>query len=367
MKDMRNMNNTSENPHLPIPTEKESKKILDDVQEYYGKVLKTKDNLQTSACCTANSMPSYLLPILKSIHQDVKEKFYGCGTPFPFCLKGLTVLDLGSGSGQDCYMLSKLVGSEGKVIGVDMTEEQVNVAKKYQDYHAEKFNYKESNISFHKGFIEDLESLNIESNSIDLVVSNCVINLSPNKERVFQEVFRVLKPGGELYFSDVYADRRIPKAIQQDEVLHGECLAGALYMGDFKRIVHSLGCKDFRIVEKTPFEINNAELKKKIGMVQFYSITHRCFKLPLEDACEDYGQIAYYKGSIEENPHSFALDESHVFPAGQPVLVCGNTADMLTKTRHKDHFHISCEKDTHHGIFQTVGKKEPEQINASCC
>ena len=367
MKDKQSMDNFSGKKYPTVYAEEEKKKTLEQVREYYGKVIKTKNNLQTTACCTANSMPTYLVPILKTIHQDVKDTFYGCGTPFPFCLNGLTVLDLGSGSGQDCYMLSKLVGATGKVIGVDMTEEQIGLAKKYQEYHAEKFDHSTSNIRFLKGFIEDLTSLNIEPNSVDLVVSNCVINLSPDKERVFREIFRVLKPGGELYFSDVYADRRIPKEIQQDKVLYGECLAGALYVGDFHRIVHNLGCRDIRTVEKTPFGINNAALERKIGMIQFYSITHRCFKLDLEDACEDYGQVAYYKGSIEENPYSFTLDAGHVFPTGQPVLVCGNTADMLSKTRYRKHFHISGEKDIHYGIFQTAEKKEMNSIHTSCC
>lgn len=102
------------------------------------------------------------------------------------------------------------MGEQGKVIGVDMTEEQIATALKYQAYHAEVFKHAQPNTTFLKGLIEDLSSLSIQDNSVDVVISNCVVNLSGHKEQVFSEIWRVLKPGGELYFSDMFADRRIP-------------------------------------------------------------------------------------------------------------------------------------------------------------
>lgn len=324
---------------------------LESVKNYYGKVLKTSSDLKTSACCSAEALPRFAREIVKEIHPEVVEKFYGCGSPFPPALEGRTVLDLGCGAGRDVYLLSKLVGEKGKVIGVDMTDEQLEVAKRHIDYHRNKFKYREPNVQFYKGYIEDLESTGMKSNSIDLVVSNCVTNLSPNKERVFSEIFRVLKPGGELYFSDVFANRRIPEPLTEDPVLLGECLGGAMYKEDFRRLLAKLGCQDFRVISSSPISLNNPEVEKKIGMVGFQSITFRAFKLDLEDRCEDFGQIAFYQGSIEGHPHSFMLDDHHLFKTGQPMLVCGNTADMVSKTWYKNHFKVVGDKTTHMGLF----------------
>jgi len=133
---------------------------------------------------------------LKNVHDEVISKYYGCGSPFPEDLEGMTVLDLGCGTGRDVYVVAQLVGPLGKAIGVDMTDEQLEIANRHIDWHAEKFGF--WNVKFYKGFIEDLKSAGIEDNSIDIVISNCVITLSPNKAKVFQEINRVLKPGGEI-------------------------------------------------------------------------------------------------------------------------------------------------------------------------
>ena len=343
---------------------------LDNVKSYYGQFLQTNDDLQTSACCTAEAMPVHLRPLLKDIHAEVQEKFYGCGSPIPPELEGRTVLDLGSGSGRDCYLLSKLVGPKGKVIGVDMTNEQLAVARKHLDYHTEKYGYEKPNIEFKQAYIEDLETAGIATGSIDVVVSNCVLNLSPAKSRVFGEIMRVLKPGGELYFSDVFADRRIPANLAEDKVLLGECLGGALYIEDFRRLMANKGCNDFRIVSKTKLELQTGAIQKQIGMVNFYSMTIRAFKMQLEDRCEDFGQIAYYKGTFPEAPHAFALDDHHLFKTGQPMLVCSNTAKMLTDSRYSKHFKVVGDTTTHYGLFD-CGPDATTNINngmpAACC
>ena len=343
---------------------------LEKVREYYGKVLATNKDLQTSACCTAESPPERIRSIIREIHPEVLEKFYGCGSPIPPHLEGKTILDLGSGSGRDCFILSKLVGPTGRVIGVDMTEEQVTTARRHVDFHANKFGHAGPNVEFFQGYIEDLESVGIANNSVDLVISNCVLNLSPDKRRVFSEIFRVLKPGGELYFSDVFADRRIPRPLAEDPVLLGECLGGALYAEDFRRVLAQIGCNDFRVVSKSKIALLNPEVERKIGMVNFYSMTIRAFKLDLEDRCEDHGQVAYYLGTIPECPHTFTLDDHHIFNVGQPMLICGNTAAMLKDTRFSPHFKVIGDTSQHFGLFDCAPGPNAASENATpgaCC
>ncbi len=344
---------------------------LESVQEYYGKVLQTKKDLQTSACCTAEALPKHLRPLASKIHPEVSEKFYGCGSPIPDVLEGKTVLDLGSGTGRDVFILSKLVGPKGNVIGVDMTDEQLAVANKHLDFHMKLYGYTTPNVEFKKGYIEDLESLKIKSDSVDVVVSNCVLNLSPDKPRVFKEIFRVLKNGGELYFSDVFADRRLADWMKKDDVLVGECLGGALYIEDFRRLMAEMGCRDYRVISKEQLQLGNPEIENKVGNIKFYSITVRAFKLNIEDRCEDYGQVAYYLGTIPNHPHQFRLDDHHVLEKGRPLPVCSNTAAMLSETRFAPHFKIVGDLSTHYGLFDCgptpAVKGATSDINAACC
>lgn len=201
--------------------------MLESVQNYYGKVLQHSNDLKTSACCDVSSMPDWLKPLLAKLHPQVTERYYGCGLVAPAVLEGARVLDLGSGSGRDCYLLAQLVGSQGQVVGVDMTVEQLAVANAHLQYHAEQFGF--ANVEFRQGYIENLDALGLSDASFDVIVSNCVINLSPDKDSVLREAYRLLKKGGELYFSDIYADRRLPAALREDELLYGECLGGALF------------------------------------------------------------------------------------------------------------------------------------------
>ena len=345
----------------------------DNVQDYYGKVLSDNQDLQTSACCTADAIPEWLKPVMAKIHPDVSAKYYGCGLVSPEALEGATVLDLGSGSGQDVYALSALVGDRGRVVGVDMTAEQLAVAKQYRDYHAQQFGYASSNVEFLEGYLEELEKLPLEDNGFDVVVSNCVINLCQDKAKVLRDIWRLLKTGGEFYFSDVYADRRISNALQQDPVLYGECLSGALYWKDFLRLSQAAGFADPRLVTSRPLEVTNPVLAGKLGQTRFWSATWRLFKLPqLEDACEDYGQAVIYKGSVEHYPHAFSLDGHHLIETGKVFPVCGNTWHMLQSTRFASHFEFIGDFSTHYGIFEGCGTDLPFEdetgaASAGCC
>lgn len=349
----------------------------EQVQEYYGKVLNNSDDLKTDACCTIGSdIPDYLKQAMAKIHPEVSSKYYGCGLVHPDELAGMRILDLGSGSGRDCYVLSALVGESGYVLGVDMTDEQLEVANQYIDYHRDAFGYQKANVEFRKAYIEQLDSLDLEDNSFDIIVSNCVINLSPDKQAVLKQAHRLLKPGGELYFSDVYSDRRVPQQLVDNPVLYGECLSGALYWNDFQNLAKACGFADPRLVEDRPLGIDNSEIEALIGHINFYSATYRLFKLDnLEPACEDYGQAVVYKGTIESCPKRFDLDKHHHIEAGKMFPVCSNTYNMLHDSRFAKHFEFYGNTDTHFGIFADCGSVIPFDNEAvaennsggSCC
>jgi SAM-dependent methyltransferase len=344
---------------------------LEHVKEYYGRVLRSKDDLKSSACCTVDSLPPHHREIVKLIDDEILDKFYGCGSPIPPALDGSTVLDLGCGTGRDVYMAACLTGAQGRVIGIDMTDEQLEVAVNHVDRQMGRFGFIEQNVQFKKGYIEDLREAGIEDNSVDVVISNCVINLSPDKRAVFSEIFRVLKPGGELYFSDVFAGRRVPDSIRQDPVLYGECLGGAMYIEDFRRMLRDIGVHDYRVVSKSRITLDDPALEAKAGMIDFYSMTIRAFKLPgLEDICEDYGQAAVYRGTIPEARHEFELDDHHTFAAGKPMLVCGNTAAMLEETRYAKHFEIIGDRSVHYGPFDCAPGTDRSYVDGTtgaCC
>ncbi len=334
--------------------------MLDHVKDYYGKTLQNSDDLQTDACCTLEAPPEHIKSILGKIHDEVASKYYGCGLVVPVELEGLRILDLGSGSGRDAYMLSALVGESGSVVGVDMTDEQLDVARRHIDYHRDAFGYAESNVSFYKGYIERLDELPFEDGSFDLIISNCVINLSPDKDAVLKQAHRLLAEGGEMYFSDVYADRRVPQALVDNELLYGECLSGALYWNDFMSIAKRQGFADPRLVEDRPLTIENDEIKELLDPIQFFSATYRLFKISsLEPACEDYGEAVAYRGSIAESPKDMVLDNGHTFPAGKIMPVCGNSYDMLKSTRFARHFDFYGNRNTHFGIFEGCGTNMP--------
>lgn len=342
--------------------------IHEDVKEYYGETLKTNDDLLTSACCPTDAMPAYLRPLVGNVHEEIVSKFYGCGSPIPPKLEGLTVLDLGSGSGQDCYVLSQLVGEDGKVIGIDMTDQQLDVARKYIDYHTEKFGFAKPNVSFVKHFIEDLSS--IEDGSVDLVVSNCVINLAPEKDKVFAEIYRILKTGGELYFADVFADRRLGDDLKSDPVIVGECLGGALYTEDYRRQMAALGFNMSYTVSDSVLTVEDEKLKPKLAHIHFSSQTVRAFKIEAEDREEDYGHRVKYDGSIAEFSDEFVLDLNNRFAAGEWVNVSGNVANILSQSRYSDAFVVEGSFEAHHGRFEAVASEgccAPAPKASGCC
>lgn len=330
------------------------------VQNYYGRTLQSSADLKTSACCDASAPPPTLKPVLGRIHPEVLARYYGCGLVSPPLLEGCRVLDLGCGSGRDVYALAQLVGEQGEVVGVDMTAEQLAVARRHEDYHREAFGFARSNVRFLEGYIERLGELGLADASFDVIVSNCVINLCPDKAAVLREVFRLLKPGGEFYFSDVYADRRVPAAVRDDPVLYGECLGGALYWNDFLCLARAAGFADPRLVEDRPLAVTDQALAGKVGNIRFFSATWRLFRVDgLEHACEDYGQAVVYRGSVPGQPSHFVLDKHHHLDSGRVFPVCGNTWRMLHDSRLRPHFDFFGNFERHFGLFAGCGETMP--------
>lgn len=343
----------------------------DIVQDYYGRTLQHSDDLKTSACCDISQIPAWLKPLLARIHPEVLARYYGCGLVCPPLLEGCRVLDLGCGSGRDVYALAQLVGPTGEVVGVDMTDEQLAVANRHLAHHNQTFGY--ANVRFLQGYIERLEDLDLAPGSFDVIVSNCVVNLSPDKDAVLRGAHRLLKPGGELFFSDVYADRRVPDAVRNDPVLYGECLGGALYWNDFQRLSLRHGFLDPRLVTDRPLTITDPELAARAGNLRFFSATYRLFKIAeLESACEDYGQAVIYQGTIAQHPDRFVLDKHHDIETGKIFRVCGNTWRMLKDTRFAPHFEFIGNFNRHFGLFVGCGGGLPfdegQQAGvAACC
>lgn len=341
-------------------TELESVRSI--LRDYYGRHLKSKSDLSQKACCTDDTQRRFQ-DILQWIPEEVKARHYGCGCPVPEDdLTGLSVLDLGSGAGVDAFIMARMVGPEGIVFGIDMTDEQLEVSKKYTDEIMKQFGYVKPNVHFIKDFIEVAES--IPDNSIDLVISDCVINLSPRKDLVFETIHRVLKDGGEFYISDIVADRRVPDILRNDPEMLAECLGGAEYEHDWFDIMKDTGFSD-------PRTVSRVEVQRDVKGIPilFSSMTVRGFKFvdPLDRRCEDYGQFATYRGSLPDTAR-FSLDDHHVFEAHRPVPVCRNTARMLSETRLAPHFDVT-PPIQHFGLFDCspVPVSEHSAGSGNCC
>ncbi|XP_018408898.1 PREDICTED: arsenite methyltransferase-like [Nanorana parkeri] len=328
----------------------------DDVKDYYGKQLTDTTDLKTSACAAfSRPLPKHIKNVLSEIHEDISSRYYGCGLTVPECLEDCRILDLGSGSGRDCYMLSKLVGQKGYVTGVDMTDEQLELSRKYIDYHMQKFGYEQPNVEFVKGHIENLKSANLADETFNIVISNCVINLSPDKKAVLKETYRVLKYGGEIFFSDMYIDKKLPEELKKNKMLWGEGIAGALLWKDLFQVAEEIGFSPPRLVTSRYLTINQ-ELRDIVGDHKFVSATFRLFKLPKDVVKEQ--SLVTYTGGITGYETQIQLDANYTLMEGQAVEVDEELCGILKNSRFGDHF-----------IFQPLNKisgcKKPRSFLSS--
>jgi SAM-dependent methyltransferase len=214
--------------------------IHDVVREHYAERIKSSASCCGTDSCCAPESNLYPLDLLTTVPSDVASTSYGCGDPITLASlqAGQTVLDLGSGAGLDCLLAAQKVGAEGHVIGVDMTPEMIERARA----NAKRVNA--TNVEFRQGYLEDLP---VEPNSVDVVISNCVINLSPDKAKVFAEIFRVMKPGGRLAVSDIVTDGELPEEVRTSLSAWAGCVAGAVEAKEYVAMMEAVGFTDISI------------------------------------------------------------------------------------------------------------------------
>ena len=231
---------------------KKSEKIKQHVKEHYAELAKGTSCCDATTCCGPSSRTSYAKMIgyldeeLKGLPNSVTGTVAGCGNPTALVdlKEGEVVLDLGSGGGIDAFLAAKKVGPEGKVIGVDMTEEMIQLAKE----NAERM--KTENVEFRLG---EIESLPVEDRIFDVIISNCVINLSPDKDKVFNEAFRVLKPGGRMLISDIVTQGELPDEIRENLEMWAACVAGALDEKVYLQKISNAGFEKVEVIAKNDF------------------------------------------------------------------------------------------------------------------
>jgi arsenite methyltransferase len=248
--------------------------IHEAVQDHYGAIARSLNVVQpkTASCCgSENAAPQescgcnsklYDEKMLEGLPVDAVNLSLGCGDPVSIASlnPGETVLDLGSGGGIDCFLAAKQVGESGYVIGVDMTPDMLAKAN------ANKVKMGVENVEFRKGYIEDLP---VKDDTIDVIMSNCVINLSPDKRAVFSEAFRALKPGGRVSISDIVTEGEFSPELRAEMGKWAECVSGAIDVGAYTGMMREVGFVDIQVVDKVDAEEENSV--RQPGMPRIYS------------------------------------------------------------------------------------------------
>ena len=358
---------------------------------------------QDSLCCPVSYDPRYL----EVIPREVIERDYGCGDPTPYLQPGDTVLDLGSGGGKTCFVAAQIVGPSGRVIGIDVNAEMLALARRHAPAVAAKLGF--GNVEFRRGRLEDLainlDSLDrrladhpvsgveqlarlenfiaqqrqndplVASDSVDVVVSNCVLNLvrDEDKSKVFAESFRVLRRGGRAVISDIVADEPVPDHLKNDPELWSGCVSGALEQNEFLRAFEQAGFYGIEILKR-----DSAPWRTVEG-IEFRSITVRAFK-GKQGACLDCNQAVIYRGpwrKVED-------DDGHTLTRGQPMAVCEKTFRIYSSAPYSEDILpvppleavapesapvFDCSRDTARHPRETKGLeyRTTTNGNATCC
>src|SRR5438552_10733237 len=312
---------------------------------------------EAALCCAVDYNRQYL----KIIPEEVVQKDYGCGDPSRYLKAAETVLDLGSGAGKICFIAAQIVGPQGKVIGIDMTDEMLAVARRNAPIVAGRLGY--ANVEFRKGRIQDLaldlEKLDQElkqrpiadsasflaaeelaqelrlrdplvaSDSVDVVVSNCVLNLvePKSKRQLFEEIFRVLKKGGRAVISDIVSDEAVPEEMQNDPELWSGCISGALTEEGFLAAFENAGFYGIQILKR------DAQPCRTVQGIEFRSVTIEAFK-GKQGECFERNQAVIYRSPCKE----VLDDDNHRMERGRRYAVCDNTYNLYKKAPYRDFF-----------------------------
>ena len=308
-------------------------------------------------CCAVEYDSEYL----KVIPREVIERDYGCGDPSRHVHEGETVLDLGSGAGKICFIAAQIVGPKGKVIGVDMTDEMLEVARRNAPIVAKRIGY--TNVEFRKGRIQDLaldlelvdrqlkqnpiadaasflaaddlaEDLRVKhpliaSDSVDVVVSNCVLNLvePKSKRQLFDEIFRVLKKGGRAVISDIVSDEEVPEEMQNDPELWSGCISGAFAEEGFFAAFENAGFYGIQILNR------DANPWRTVQGIEFRPVTIQAFK-GKQGECFERNQAVIYRGPFKE----VLDDDNHRMQRGKRYAVCDKTYNLYKKSPYGEFF-----------------------------
>ena len=369
--------------------------IYTDVSDRYAKGAQARE---ASLCCPVD----YDRELLKLLPQEIIDKDYGCGDPSRYVRSGDTVLDLGSGGGKICYMAAQLVGETGNVIGVDMTDDMLALARKYQAEMAHTLGG--SRVEFKKGYIQNLaldiaqadafladhplnDSMSlrtfedwqarqcqqtplIDDVSVDLVISNCVLNLVAERDRkqMIAEIFRVLKPGGRVAISDIVADEYVPEHLKNDATLWSGCISGAFHEKDFLQAFIDAGFvgSAYDKWDAAPWQV--------VEGIEFRSVTLTAVK-PSKTDLYDGGHGVLYKG-----PYAKVYDDlGNVYLRGERMAVSKRTHDLVLSGPYEgDFIGIEPSEALNHGGFckpqgtlrsaaETKGGKQAGGEDGGCC
>jgi arsenite methyltransferase len=297
-------------------------KVIQTVSERYAKAASTGEQM----CCPT----SYDMGHLKTfIPDEVLNISYGCGTPagLKTVRAGETVLDIGSGGGIDCFEASRLVGPAGYVIGIDMTDTMLEIARKNAAVVATNLGYTTSNVEFRKGLAD---AMPVKDGTIDLIISNCVINLAPDKRKVFREMYRIAKPGGRFTISDIVSDQLVPQYLVHDTQKWGDCLSGALTLTDYMNGMTAAGFLGIHLVKFSPWRV--------IDGIHFFSVTLTGYKLPPAPT------VSAVRYATLRGPFSRLVDErGTTYQRGMPQSITPEEALLLSTPPLAEHFLLTTE------------------------